>query len=247
MALNLEQYIKKPVYTLQGYTNQVIDLLPLGSLWDVPFMVAALGAQILQDVVNSTGYNNLQDSVQYGAFDTIEDSTSSNSGNGGVAGSLFGRLLSCFAGELERANADFTQAYNERVPGLSYALLGDWENELGLPDACTPEGTEQTIEERRETAHLKYYGEYEASTVQYLTNLGNSLGFDISITEGDAGVLSFIMGVAVMGNNKLGGSGTYAVLIITVQPGGTGDVNELQCRINKDKPAHCVTVWNFLT
>lgn len=245
MAAEWEKHAIQPKYNGVDYLKHLKELLPIGPIWEFIVGGGLLLSNILQDLASLTGLNVLQDNITTGAFDTIQDTASRTTDGEQFAGSLFGRILSCFAEELARVSADVTQLYNESVPGLSTQMLEDWERVLGTRTGCAAD-LEYTLAERRELVHKKFFGEYTTATVAYLESLAEPLGFTVTITELSRYGSSCVCGVARTGANRVGGQGAYSVLTITVHAGGSGDEDQLQCVINKHKPAHTTAVWVFL-
>lgn len=241
MALDLTQFKLTSKYRSTSYMAALQTLLPTGNIWIFSIGTGLLASTLLFDKVLGTGYNTLQDLV--GGVDTLQDETTVGKESTEITNSLWGNLLSCFASELSRVRADIIKLQNEAVPGLSEELLEDWERILGLPGECALVGDTQTIEERQEIAHLKFYGTFKTTTNSYLVEVAVGLGFTVIVNELEISNNSFRLGVVRMGNNRMGGAGAYAVLEITVIAGYTGDLAQLQCRFNKLKPAHTVIVW----
>jgi len=246
MPLDLDKYILSPTFTETAYLKQLQKLLPSGPIWEFAIGTGLVVSAILRDFPTGTGNTQLQDEPTGTSGNIIQDTINTPSAGELIAGSLFGRLLSCFAVELFRLELYVFKLLNEAVPGLSVELLPDWERVLGLPDKCSLLSDFDTQEEQQEIAHTKYFGEYQTVTKDYLIEYAAVLGFTISIEELQLETNSFIMGVAIMGANELGGQGSFAVLEITVQPGGTGSLEQMQCIFNRLKPAHTVIQWVIL-
>ena len=98
--------------------------------------------------------------------------------------SVFSRLLSCFAAELNRLDDHALTLIRNSVPGLSDAaeLLPAWERDLGLPEACFPAMTGEP--QRRTAAHSKYTTKYTGLSEQFFIDLAASYGALITITSG---------------------------------------------------------------
>ena len=108
-----------------------------------------------------------------------------------MANSVFGKLLSCFAAELNRWDDHLLTLIRNGIPGLSdlAELLPDWELDLGLPEKCFPLGT--TEETRRLAANSKYTTKYTGLSEQFFIDLAASYGASITITTGGGAGVPF--------------------------------------------------------
>lgn len=233
----LQQYQPVQRYDGTAYLEMLQSLLPKGIIWVFTVLV---NSTRLIDMLLGTGNQQVQDTVTSSENPQTQDIVTPE---GGFSGSVFGRLLSCFASELSRFETRVNDMERELVPGLSLELLPRWEEMLGLPESCDIDNP-QTIEERQRAAHAKYYGAFQTVTNQYLVDYAAALGFEITVEEQILDDGSFILGQAIMGagGNVMGGRGTYAILKITVIS-GTGNGEQLQCTFARIKPAHTVIVW----
>jgi uncharacterized protein YmfQ (DUF2313 family) len=83
-------------------------------------------------------------------------------------GSWLMRLLGWMAGEFARIDARVADVLREADPRTTVEMLADWEDECGLPDACS--GLAETLEARR------------AAVIQRLTSTGGaSRGYFIAL------------------------------------------------------------------
>ena len=188
----------------QLYLHLLKTLLPRGPIWGWDKLVFI---QFIQDVIVS--HMIWQDAVS--APDEIQDSVT---GTGEASGSLFARLLSCFADELSRLERDAYRLMRESVPGLSVELLPDYERVLGLPEKCIVGPL--TLEDRQRAAHAKMFDTFKVTTFQYFIDYAATLGFVIEIQEVPFFAEPRIMGVARMGKERMAGRGSLSVFLITV-------------------------------
>jgi len=82
---------------------------------------------------------------------------------------------------------------DEIGPLTTFELLEDWEQLLGIPDECTPDG--QTIDERRLQVAQKL-GTLGGLNANYLIHIASLLGFDIEIEN----PVPFRVGIARVGD-----------------------------------------------
>jgi uncharacterized protein YmfQ (DUF2313 family) len=229
MADQYEKYKLPKRWGLKDYTNMMESLLPEGVIW---FFDRFLLGKVIQDVISGVEWQDTYDSPQV-VQDVIEE--------GLAEGHVLRRILSCFAGELERVEVDAWNLVNQTDPGVAEELLPDWERVLGLPEACYQD-VELTVEERQIQAHLKLFQRNQTPTAQYLEDYAESLGFDITVVEIPSGTAPRIMGVARMGVERMGGRGGFSIVEITINS-GTGDNEFIKCVINQMKPAHVIITW----
>lgn len=108
-----------------------------------------------------------------------------------AANSVFGKLLSAFASEIDRFDTDVVSAMTNAIPGLSDStmLLPDWETDLGLPEECMASFYDsQTVAQRRAAVHSKYTLKISSLSEQFFIDLAASLGITITIlSEGGIG------------------------------------------------------------
>jgi len=163
---------------------------------------------------------------------------------------IIGRILLAFAAELEKFEDRVTALKRESIPGLSRELLPEWEENLGLPDQCSP--LAQSLEERAQVAHAKYTGNYYGQSTQFFIDYAASLGADISVKEFTGIGSAFRVDVnrvdrmpgtesptdRIYGSRlwSIGSKFKWVVTILNI----SGDVSEeqIQCRIRQLAPAH---------
>lgn len=167
---------------------------------------------------------------------------------------LLGKILKAFATELELFQAQVVKLINEAIPGLSRELLPEWEEELGLPDLCSP--LTITEEERAAAAHAKYYGKYDGQSKQFYIDYASKLGATITITDfigatdvfrvSKSRVTRMPAPIGIDGS-RLRSSGVIFKWVVNVYDTGDVSLEYLQCIFNKLKPAHTLVSFQDLT
>lgn len=89
-------------------------------------------------------------------------------------------LLQGMAVEYARVEARAADCLREIDPKQTVELLQDWEDLLGIPDECTPEG--QTTEERQ-TQIAQKLAAVGGLSASYYEFIAEQLGFDINVVD----------------------------------------------------------------
>jgi uncharacterized protein YmfQ (DUF2313 family) len=126
---------------------------------------------------------------------------------------------------------------------MTTQLLPDWETDWGLPDPCTP--LAPTLQQRRVALAAKIAAQGGA-TLGYFVAVAAALGFTITARNGIS----------------TDGAGWQFLVVITGSAGasqffragnsGAGDYlqtfgnAQLQCVLNRIKPAHITLQFNFI-
>lgn len=230
MAIEFEQFEFQTRWSVADYTEMFVSLLPDGLIWifDKFFI-----GDFIQDVIDNPDV--WTDSSSSGEY--IQDVVSAF----GAGGNVLRRLLSCFASELVRLEADAIRLLNETDPGVATDTLEDWERVLGLPEECF-EGQVLTLDERQTLAHTKLFGLFRTTTKTFYEEYSASLGFTVIVEEFPISTTARIMGVARMGVERMGGRGGFSILQITIVS-GTSDNELLKCALNRVKQAHVIITW----
>ena len=131
----------------------------------------------------------------------------------------------------------------EAHPLTTTVLLPDWEADYGLPDPCTP--LAPTLQQRRLALAAKIAASGGAS-LSYLVSVAAALGFTITARNGisadGAGWQYLIVITAAAGQSQFFRAGTS----------GAGDFlqtfgnMQLECVLNKIKPAHLTLQFNYI-
>lgn len=175
-------------------------------------------------------------------------------------GTVLGGLLAAEAEEFARIDARAADLIGEADPALALELLGDWERNLGLPDACVP--AEPSIRARQAMARQKLAARGGQSRA-YFIGLAALLGFAVRIEETAPFCAGDAAGSEVLGEDW---AVTWTVRVLDAGggPGGLGaqvavswfsagsdagdalrtfEIGTLECLFNRARPAH--TILNF--
>ena len=172
-------------------------------------------------------------------------------------------LISGTSQELCRVEEQGLKIFKESFCDTTFDLLEDWERLLGIPDDCTPEDTNPSVGERRARACQKLTTKGGQSLAFYEL-IAQQLGYDIDAIDVSE-FKSFRAGLSVAGDrisnsdsSNPGWGYTWAIVLpaTTVRPfragqGSAGDRlkifsnEELECVINKLKPAHTIVQFIF--
>lgn len=183
-------------------------------------------------------------------------------------GSEFEALVEGLANEPCRIEERGFKFLDEMDPNTTFELLTDWERLLGIPDECTPEDRELSIFERRVRVLQKLTtggGQNEA----FYILIADQLGYDIGVIDVED-FKDFRVGEARVGdalnNSSLPGGGissagwafTFqitapAALVRQFRVGQSTvgerlvlfENEELECVIEKFKPAHTTVLFSF--
>ena len=242
MSTSLEQFIPQQRYSDFQYLNALLHMLPRGPLWGAKLF--RLTQWILQDNITVSGDHH--DNPNYNIYEIWSDQPS----DGNYSDSLFGVILSAFAGEFSRIDAAVLDAFRQQMPGTSTFMLEDWERVLGLPEgsgATVP----QTVEERQAIAHAKLYTNYNVGlNRQFYIDYAAKLGFVITITEdSDSSSPFYVAPIGVDPNNigsrmndRLNDSYQIGNVIFTIVS-GPADHTQLKSIMEDLKPAHVIITW----
>lgn len=161
------------------------------------------------------------------------------------------------AAELQKIDERTLALVREADPRKTEELIGDWENDFGLPDECTPLAA--TLEGRRQAvvAKINLRG---CMTPAWYKRLANDLGYDVDLVEWRP----FVCGLSQTGapGDMCGNEDVRCVWSFTIYGatqsffvagvsqcgdplGSWKDAAELICRINKLKPSHTVVYFYY--
>jgi len=172
---------------------------------------------------------------------------------------LIGNLFSALSAELARIEGDAERALRELDPAQATESLEDWEYELGIPDECGLVG--ENISSRRNAVRNKLQRGHLMNAAYY-TELAHVIGFD------GAAATDIVPLRADYGRAEAGvyedGQTAVNTFILTIpgtssfdekrfRPGAsrsgdklrTWEVSQLQCIINRDKPAHTICIFSY--
>lgn len=229
MTSDFEKFKFDVKHDEQDYVQMVQGLLPKGIIWGtrvvkdaVEWIDTLTSTDIKQDTNSST--NVKQDTL----------------GVVNIGNDLLGMVMSVLGSELSRLEELAWEILNSTDPGVTEGkILEDWERNLALQDSCY---ANQTLDQRQRAAHSKRFDEYVSTTNQAYVDKAASLGFEITINEEPEEYQPFILDIATLGVESIGGTGGYNVLEITIVS-GDGDVDLLKCELNKFKHADAILVY----
>lgn len=175
--------------------------------------------------------------------------------------SNFHNLFQGMASELTRTHVRFESLLKENDPRITLELLSEWERFAGLPDDCSIISSTlgETIQKRKENLLQKLTG-VQGQSVAGFEKLLKRLRVNAKITE----LCPFVFGVSQAGQDALnGGAENRNYFFIEVieerltwlecgvsEIGVTSFVvidyaEELECLINRFKPAHTQVIVSY--
>lgn len=119
-------------------------------------------------------------------------------------------LLRGLAEEMARAHARALALLTESDPRTTLEMVADWEEQAGLPDACSA-GIATTLQERR-AALVEKITSRGGSSLAYLQGICTRLGYDVEIRE----FRPFVVGRSRCGHRLGGAHGNRHYLRVTV-------------------------------
>ena len=166
-------------------------------------------------------------------------------------GSLFSALLEAIAETFARIDARAQGLLDEADPRTTYELLLEWEAEAGLPDTCTDQA--DTLQERRDALVSKLTAIGNQSR-QYFIDIAAALGYVITITEYKPYFVNSAVNLPV--NDEMWryvwqvNAPAETVRSMTVNsevdmPLRDWGNKQLECLINKFKPAHTQALFAY--
>lgn len=166
-------------------------------------------------------------------------------------GSKFSDLLTAFADELVRVHKRAVDLVKECDPRYTSELLAEWEKVAGLPDPCT--GALETQAERRD-AIVARLGEQGGQSRQFFIDLAAALGYTVTIDEFNPFVAGDNAGDAVAGDAwqfawQVNAPETtieyFTAGSNAGEPLATWGNTELECAIERAKPAHTNVIFAY--
>lgn len=171
-------------------------------------------------------------------------------------GTVFFRVLLGLAAEFARVHNAALLLIAEADPRTTTFMLPDWERELGLPDQCS--GELPTIEQRRQ-AVLSRLVDIAPVTPQDFINLAASLGYAVTIEEGQPLVYNHPLGPTRRYKSYLSRF-KWTVFVLSSQKTprryGKAFYNEryleasnplLECLFRRFKPAHTAVEFVYVS
>ena len=170
-----------------------------------------------------------------------------------LAGGPRDQFLRGLAVEPARVDDRIREFLQQMLPSLTHELLSEWEEFLGLPDACEPADAEFTLERRR-AAIVARLRTIVSPSPGYFIDLAASLGYEITIEEchpfttestcdlpiyDDAWAYVWI--VAGRGDQQQ----WFTTLSTVDERLSSGEPNPLECLFGKLKPSHTIVLFEF--
>jgi len=167
---------------------------------------------------------------------------------------VLGVELAADGSALDIALGSAVRLRDEADPRITAELLSDWERVLGLPDSCAGSAA-VTVSQRRNRV-LDKLRKVHGQSRQFYLDLANRLGYTgVSISEFRPATCNDPCDSAVMGEDWRFAwqvNTANALAIYEMRCGDPCDSplrswlsSELQCRLNKLKPAHTLVMMNF--
>ena len=142
-------------------------------------------------------------------------------------------LLASLAPELARVDQSLDGLLLEVNPATVNALLTDWEDYLGLPDACTVPGS-QTLEQRRQ-AVLDKLTASGAPQVSYYRRMAKQAGVTVTVEE----FRPARVGPTVTGDFLYGDGWPWAWRASApLEAYGTPEAAAMECRLRLEAPEY---------
>lgn len=170
------------------------------------------------------------------------------------ASALLTRLLDALSNEFARVDGRAQQLIDEADPRTTYEMLADWERVVGLPDTCVAlAGVTFTVDQRRAALLSKLSG-IGGQSRAYFIEIAARLGFTITITEfhewnvGDdveAALNGTAWNFAWQVNAPLNTVIEWNVESDVEMPFSVWGNEQLQCAMNRNKPAHTVVLFAY--
>lgn len=173
--------------------------------------------------------------------------------------SKFHELASSIAPELCRVEERGLKLFTEAICGSTFELLEDWERFLGIPDECTPDDYDPSLSERRARVCQKLTTKGSQNSAFFIL-LAEQLGYDTANIE-TFNYVSFRAGRGRAGDRLTNGEDwayTWAITlpasIVRYFRAGSGSAGErlrifsneeLECVVNKFKPAHTIVLFIY--
>lgn len=162
--------------------------------------------------------------------------------------------LSADGAALDTAQVSADRLIDESDPRLTSELLADWERVLGLPDGCA--GTALVTVSQRRARVLEKLRKVRGQSRQFYLDMAANLGYaSASITEFRPMSCGDPCGSAVYGEEwrfvwRVNVDNTLTVYEMRCgdpcnSPLRSWHSSELQCRLNKLKPAHTTVLMNY--
>ena len=155
---------------------------------------------------------------------------------------------------LDVAQLSGDRLIDEADPRVTAELLADWERVLGLPDSCA--GTALVTVSQRRTRVLEKLRKVRGQSRQFYLDLATRLGYSgVTITEFRPATCADPCDLPVYGEDWRFAWQMNTLNALAIYEMRVGDPcdsplrswlsSELQCRLNKLKPANTVVLMNY--
>lgn len=166
------------------------------------------------------------------------------------------KLINAFAAEAERVDQRTKVLITESDPRTTNEKFSEWENIAGLPDPCL--SSAPTAEQSRKQLVQKITSIGNQSK-QYFIDVAAVFGYEITIDE----INPFICGSSECGDSLNGGTESYFYWRVNVTGtitsfftcgeseagealGSFVGANDLECILNRLKPAHTQIIFSYV-
>lgn len=166
--------------------------------------------------------------------------------------SMLSALMLALAPTYTRGMQAAAQVLIDASPATTQNLLDEWEESLGLPDACT--AANPSVQQREAAVRAKW-GARGSLTIPYFIALAANLGFTITVTEFTPFAVDMPCDQSL---NEPEWSYVWQVnapeivtFYFSVDESGVDDplevydAGELVCRIRADAPAETIVLFTF--
>ena len=145
-------------------------------------------------------------------------------------------LLTALAPTYERSGAAAANLIPDVSPASTTDFVVEWEETLGLPDACTP--ANPTLEQRKAAILAKFIAA-GGQSIPYYIAVAAALGFAITITELSTPYHWRVNAATITPSYFMLGTGVCGDYFWVI--GNT----ELECRLRAIMPAHTVLTFAY--
>lgn len=178
-------------------------------------------------------------------------------------GSFLNKMSCLLSSEVQRIDERIADLVREADPKTTFEMIDDWEEFLNIPDECTPEDYDPSLFERRLRICQKLLTG-GGQTAEFYILIAGQLGYDTDVLD-VKDFKDFRVGSSQVGDRLTNGSNpatgwayTFAIVApatlirkFTVSQSTVGERlvlvsnDELQCVIEKFKPAHTNVIFSF--
>lgn len=158
------------------------------------------------------------------------------------SGASLARLFAGLAEELARIDGRADVLLEQIDPRTATEMLPDWERAFGLPDGCV---TADPTEDARRMAVHQRVAAMGGQSKPYFISMSTLLGYDTEIDEYRPSRVAFTLPQVIRGRPW-----AFAWRVAVYGPAFLSDTPayasaDLQCVINRSKPAHTIVSFDF--